>query len=95
MIPNIYLGNNETVRGISQQPPRGAIRSKSDQALHQEQVSSKIQLAIMEMQTGKQKYSELVISNGAPATSTLLCPSMSSRICQAICSLQRDLQPTS
>jgi hypothetical protein len=90
MIPNIYMGNNETARGISQQPSMGAIRSKSDQALLQEQVSSKIHLAIREMLNNKQERARQVTNSGTATVATLLCPGMSSRIGQAICSRQRD-----
>ncbi len=95
MISNIYVGNIETTRDLGQRGTVGANRSNSDQILRQEQISSKIHLAIREMLNSKQDQAKLDPKVGSYEISTQLCPTMSSRIGQAICSLHRDLQPTS
>ena len=95
MISNIYVGNIETTRDLGQHTTVGLNRSNSDQILRQEQISSKIHLAIREMLNSKQEQAKLEPKVGAYEMSTQLCPTMSSRIGQAICSLHRDLQPTS
>ncbi len=95
MISNIYVGNIETTIDLGQRGTVGLNRSNSDQILRQEQISSKIHLAIREMLNTKQEQSKLDPKVGSYEISTQLCPTMSSRIGHAICSLHRDLKPTS